>query len=101
MVAGGGVVAMEKWSALAVLDIAGSSGFGYGFCARRGGASINGGGDAGGKYGLELADSYNTTILDMGVHRTEWKIRHEWQRGRIARNLALFLLAKLTITTEV
>ena len=45
-----------------------------------GGASISGGGDAGGKYGLELADSYNT-ILGIGVHRTEWKIRHRMATG--------------------
>ena len=71
---------MEKWSALATLDIIGSSGFGYGFRARRVGASISGGGDAGGKYGLELADSYNT-IFDMRVYRIEWKIRHRTATG--------------------
>ena len=72
---------MEKWSALAMLDIIGSSGFGYGFRARAVGAdaSISGGGEAGEKYRLEL-DSYNT-ILDIGVHRTEWKIRHRVATG--------------------
>ena len=62
-----------KWSALATLDIIGSPGFGYGFRVRD---SNN----IEAKYGLELADSYNT-IFDMRVHRTEWKIWHQMAMG--------------------
>ena len=75
----GGGVDMGKWSTLATLEIIGSPRFGYGFRAREG-ASISGSSYAEEKYGLELADSYNT-IIDMGVHRTEWKIRHRTATG--------------------
>ena len=71
---GGGGVDMGKWSTLATLEIIGSPGFSYGFRAREG-ASISGSSYAEEKCGLGLADSYNT-IIDMGVHRTEWKIQH-------------------------
>ena len=80
MVAGrGGGVHIGKWSALATLDIIGSPGFGYGFRARES-ASISGSSNTEEMYGLELADSYNA-ILDIGVHRTEWKIRHRMATG--------------------
>ena len=96
------VVEMEKWSALATLDITGASCFGYGFRAR-GGASISGGGDAGENYCLELADPYNTRVQSSIWESigSNGKYGTEWQWGRIARNLAFFLLAKLTIKAEV
>ena len=55
------VVEIGWWSALATLDIIGTPGFGYGLRARER-ASISGS-NTEKKYGLELADSYNT-ILD-------------------------------------
>ena len=70
---------MGKWSALATLDIIGSPGFGYGFGARES-ASISDSSNTEEKYHLELADSYNT-ILDIGVHQTEWNIRHRMATG--------------------
>ena len=76
---GGGGVHMGKWSALATLDIIGSPGFGYGFRAQES-APISGSSNTEEKYGLELVDSYNT-LLDMGVHRTEWNIRHRMATG--------------------
>ena len=64
MVAGkGSGVDTGKWSALATLDIIGSPGFGYGFRARES-TSISGSSNTEEKYGLGLADSYDT-ILDM------------------------------------
>ena len=76
---GGGGVDMVKWSTLATLNIIGSSGFGYEFRARDH-SSLSGSSNTEEKYSLELAYSYNT-ILDIGIHWTEWKIRHRIATG--------------------
>ena len=90
---------MGKWSTLATLDMVGSLGFDYEFRARES-ASISGSSNTEEKSDLELADSCNT-ILDIGVHRTEWKIQHRMATKVDSTQPALFLLAKLTVKTGI